>query len=332
MLVLVAACTESIEGSPVTPPGDPRPGPTGSLPVSAPIWPPPGFECPPAILTFREASVVDTDCALGLLFAESVGPVMDDTAGGVVFRDSRHSGIRRIGSEGGLPVDLVVPAPTESVELEDVTLLDGKVEVWFTRFSGSTPHDAVQTLERIPIEGGTSLVVAAVGDWESWSTVTVAPDVLALQTRAEGRYTFGLMTFDAVRPPQPWNPYYNIEETPAACSGCPVAMVVSDDGRRVAFLEPKDDGIDVIVLVAIDLDSASQLLRLEIPGIDIEEFSHPSLDIVGDIVLVNPDGILPRRALWADLSVAHPSWQAMPEIGVARLLRSDLDLRALELG
>lgn len=212
--------------------------------------------------------------------------------------------------------------------------------MWFTHHTGTTIEDARQDLAYVGLSGGPPVIVDEVGGWESGTGVTVGGDVLAYQTWAEGFYWFGIHHRDGSEIAQPWNPYPSIFEPNIGCEGCPMGLVVSDDGSRVAFLEPLGELEDYVpYLVVIDLTSGDELVRAEIDGMGWRHGSPgggPAVinpDLLGDIVVLEviaDDSVLP--AIWADLTAEELVWRELPINGRARLLRSDVQFGESETG
>ena len=121
-------------------------------------------------------------------------------------------------------------------------------------------------------------------------------------------------------------------EDTLTCDGCPIGLIVSDDGSKVAYLNPVAQvAIFLPVLVVVDLESGEEVANVEVSGFGWPR-GHPAegpeittIDILGDLVLVNGDDEgQPFPAVWADIGVDEPVWEQMPVTGSARFLRSDV--------
>jgi hypothetical protein len=265
--------------------------------------------------------------------------VMDDFAGGLVYQTDRNAILwLESGADRPVVVASVDDPGAESVTIEDIVVVDGAVELWFSRWRGLDWEDSddiehvVQSLERVVIDGGQAIEVAQIGGWESDTAVTVGGDTVGIENWAEGFYAFAVTDFEMERVPQPWNPYDPIEPQGVGCEGCPTRLVVSDDGSRAVFLTPvAQEAMILPALVVIDLGSGEEVSRIEVSGFGWP-LSSPAegpditmIDILGDLVLINgaDEGQL-FPAIWADLGADEPVWEALPVPGSARFLRSDV--------
>ncbi len=320
---------------------------TTSPTTTTTVFPPTDFDCPPVLVSGRETVRIDAGCSVIPLSVSPApdtrrgGPLLfDDLAGGLLFQtDQKVIWWQESGGAG--PRELVVAADDESVSLQDVSLVEGRVEAWFTRDRGSTIEDHVQILERVVIDGGEPSVVAETGAWESSSTVTVGGEVVAREHGAEGFYSFGLTDLQLSSPgstSQPWNPYSEMEmDDTFLCDACPVGLIVSDDGRLVAYRDRGGNAADIAVLVVVDLESGEET-HLEISGIGApNNATGPyvgGLDLLGDLALVNISNELgqPLAARWVDLFDEGAAWTELPFRGDARFLRSDVQFGESESG
>ena len=256
--------------------------------------------------------------------------LIDDLEGGVL-QQADDTVIWHRGAGAQVPAELVVALDGEQVWLQDVSVLDGITQAWFTRSRGSTIEDVLQTLERVPIGGPTPVVVNEVGAWESASTATVGGEVVAYQTWAEGFYTFGIGAVDGSDLEQPWNPYREISEPYLGCEGCPTDLIVSDDGARVAYLHPETEAFTPL-LVILDPVTGNDVIRERFHGMSCcqggdSERRISDVDLFGDVVLLNvSEGDFPSFAMWKDISDPEAEWQEFRVRGSARLLRSELQV------
>ncbi|MDP9144511.1 MAG: hypothetical protein M3N43_07420 [Actinomycetota bacterium] len=277
--------------------------------------------------------MIDVDCGLTVAMTVPGQPVMDDLSGGLLYQTDLSS-IWWLASDSSQPVELVGSAENETVELQDVTIVDGITEIWFTRTSGTTIEDARQDLAHVNLGGGPQVVVDEVGGWESSSRVTVGGDVIALQSWAEGFYAFGVQHKDGGEMAQPWNPYRAIFEPTIGCDGCPTDLIVTDDGVLAAYLQPLGSYPDIVPsLVVVDVATGQTVHQIELAGLGWQ-FNEPGpwiteIDMLGDVALLNVgDGEGHFAALWTDLSRVEPAWSELPVLGRARLLRSDVEFEA----
>jgi hypothetical protein len=271
--------------------------------------------------------------------------VMDDMAGGLLYQtDEGAITWLEAGTDRVAPLVSVDDVDAESVVIEDVSTIDGGVELWFTRWRGldwEDPDDienVVQTLERVVVNAGEPTEVATIGGWESGSSVTVGGETVGIENWAEGFYYFAVTDFEMERLPQPWNFYNPDEPKDVGCEGCPTSLVVSDDGSRAVFLDPLvEEAITLPVLVVVDLASGEEVARVEVSGFGwplnapAEGPEITTVDVLGDLVLINGgDEGQPFPAIWADLGAAEPVWEAVEVPGSARFLRSDVRLSELD--
>jgi hypothetical protein len=328
------------------------PVPTSSI-ASTPttVNPPSDFECPPVLVVADHLTRVGSDCSTTSLtledseFDPATFRIMDDFAGGLVYQTD-DSAIRWLGTgaDRSIVVASVDDAEAESVNIEDVVVIGGVVELWLSRWRGLDWRDSydienmVQTLERVVIDGGEPTEVAQVGGWEARTSVTVGGEKVGTEFLAEGNYSFAVRDLELQLLPQPWNPLDPDDPKPVGCDGCPTGLVISDDGSRAVFLSPDTEGATTLAeLVVIDLESGKELARLEVSGFawplgyPAEGPEITTIDILGDLVLVNgADEGQAFAAVWTDLTAEEPIWGASPVPGRARFLRSDVRFDDLE--
>ena len=129
--------------------------------------------------------------------------LMDDLAGGLLYQTDGDAIWWQEAGEAEARV-IVQAGAGESLTLQDVVVMEGGVEIWFTRDRGSTIDDYVVSLERMAVTGGSASVVGEIGSWESSSTATVGGEVIALETDSEGYHGFGVRNLDLGQIPQRW--------------------------------------------------------------------------------------------------------------------------------
>jgi hypothetical protein len=319
--------------------------------TSATVNLPSDLKCPPVLVVAVRVTKVGSDCSTATLTLEDseFDPlslrVMDDLAGGLVYQTDVSAILwLGTGADHSIVVASVDDAESESVNIEDVVVINGAVELWYSRWRGLDWRDSydiesmVQTLNRVVIDGGQPTEVASVGGWESATSVTVGGERLGIEFLAEGNYYFAVADLELQLLPQPWNFHDPDHMEPAGCDQCPTGLVVSDDGSRAMFLSPNtQDAVTIPELVIIDLESGEELAKLEIPGFNwplgypAEGPEITTIDILGNLVLVsgaNEGEAFP--AVWTDLTSEEPVWHELPEAGKARFLRSDVQFDELQ--
>jgi hypothetical protein len=311
-------------------------GPTSTNVTTTTVFPPTGFLCPPSLVFSLTVYLIDDSCGLTPMnlapkapLTTHDPPMLDDLEGGLLYQVDDKA-IWWLSASSVEPVALVTVGDGQ-VELQDVSRLNGRPVAWFTRYTGATPEDALQTLERVTISvGAEPVLVEVLGGWESGGNITTGGDVIAVETSTEGFYTFGIQDLSGNRIDQQWNPYENIDDPYEGCEGCPRGLVVSDDGSRVAYLEPSGEGNQgPPTLVVVELEGPDVVARMELDGYVFPGGAPgvgpavADIDLIGDLVLLDiEEGSLAHAPIWADLGLSEPVWGELPAPGPGRLLRS----------
>lgn len=237
------------------------------------------------------------------LVEDPVEVAIGDGRGGIVFQrpwrldypiDPASTIIYLLEDDDLDPRQLLVPSADQFLTLYDVA--DGGV--WYTRREGNTPETARETLRHYDFETKEVEEVAVTGGWESGVIdVSIGDETIATYWSAEAHTGFHFYDIGGSRVDLAADPYLQGRLT--CVDGrlyddqgvehdlpCSEHSAVGDDGT-LAYLEVgSDSGSYRVVLVAVELATGAELLRLDLERPD-QGWAPGSLDVHDGLVLVN---------------------------------------------
>jgi hypothetical protein len=291
---------------------------------------------PTSILVASESGIVLIDGAnTTTLLDEPASVAVDDLRGGVVYQGPRANGgygdsedtiVWWLPAGAETPQSLLVPTGDQRLRLVGVERIDGSPTVVYIR--SENPGDfenAEDTLRLYDFDTAEVTEIRTVGGWESGAgQITFGGGIFASNWFGEAYSGFDFFDADGNGVEVGGNPYPSgaicFDGTIDPGGGrCYDNLSISPDGTRLSFTRLiDDDGImrqrDLVVVSAADGSELARLaLRTEAP------FSVASVDIRGDIVLVNPFAFLmddPQPATLVDLETGIVTSLDVP--GIAR--------------
>jgi hypothetical protein len=292
---------------------------------------------PTGILVAGEAGIVLIDGArVTTLLAEPASIAVDDLMGGVLYQGPRANGgygepedtiVWWLAAGANAPRSLLVPTGDQRLRLVGVESIDGSPTVVYIR--SESPGDfenAKDTLRLYDFETAEVTEIRTVGGWESGAGhITFGGGVFASNWFGEAYSGFDFYDAEGDTVGIGGNPYPDgvicFDGTIDPDGGrCFDDIAISPDGSSLAYtrLVADDDGIvtqrDLIV---VNADDGTELARLVLRA--EEPFSVASLDLRGDVVLVNRSTFFlddPEPAVVVDLDTGRITSLDIP--GIAR--------------
>jgi len=193
------------------------------------------------------------------------------------YQQPGDTNIYRVGATTSAIRSVANPA-TEWLRLHDVYTESGSIFVLYSFSSGLGIEDAQEELLAFELNTGLTTSFGMIGGWESGtSRLTYGSNIIAGEFFAEADTGPFFLHLDGYTT----NPNdYGLADSYSDCSVCPSKFTVDPSGQRLAWLEAD-------LLIVLDRMSTIRLAEIRLPQGSYTTIK--SLDLLGDLVLINTD-------------------------------------------
>ena len=190
--------------------------------------------------------------------------------------------IYRVGAASSVIQSVADPA-NEWLRLHDVYSESGSTFVLYSLSSGLGMEDAQEELFALDLNTGLITSFGMIGGWESGtSRLTYGGNIIAgefFSNADSGPFFLNIDGFTT-------NPNdFGLADSYSDCSVCPSRFTVDPSGQRLAWIEAD-------LLVVLDRASATRVAEIRLP--QGQYTAIKSLEIFGDLILINTDDSFPQ--------------------------------------